>query len=62
MPVILNTSFNARGEPIVGSPEDALRCFMGTEIEHLAVGNCWLTKEEHDPALKQNYESGFELD
>src|SRR5688572_26006808 len=41
-PVIVNTSFNVRGEPIVGSPEDAFRCFMGTEIETLAVGNCFL--------------------
>jgi len=61
-PVIVNTSFNVRGEPIVGSPEDAFRCFMGTEIECLAVGDCWLRKEEQNPALKQNYESKFELD
>ncbi len=61
-PVIVNTSFNVRGEPIVGSPEDAFRCFMGTEIERLAVGNCWLKKEEQNPALKQNYETKFELD
>jgi carbamoyltransferase len=61
-PVIVNTSFNVRGEPIVGSPEDAFRCFMGTEIETLAVGNCYLTKEKQNPALKQNYENAFELD
>jgi carbamoyltransferase len=61
-PVVVNTSFNVRGEPIVGSPEDAFRCFMGTEIERLAVGDCWLRKEDQDPALKRNYESGFELD
>jgi len=61
-PVIVNTSFNVRGEPIVGSPEDAFRCFMGTEIETLAVGNCFLRKERQNPALKQNYESKFELD
>jgi carbamoyltransferase len=61
-PVVVNTSFNVRGEPIVGSPEDAFRCFMGTEIERLAVGNCWLKKEEQDPALRQNYETKFELD
>jgi carbamoyltransferase len=61
-PVIVNTSFNVRGEPIVGSPEDAFRCFMGTEIERLAVGNCWLRKEEQNPALRQNYETKFELD
>ncbi len=61
-PVIVNTSFNVRGEPIVGSPEDAFRCFMGTQIERLAVGNCWLKKEDQNPALQQNYESNFELD
>jgi carbamoyltransferase len=61
-PVIVNTSFNVRGEPIVGSPEDAFRCFMGTEIETLAVGNCFLRKERQNPALKQNYENAFELD
>ena len=61
-PVVVNTSFNVRGEPIVGSPEDAFRCFMGTEIETLAVGNCFLRKEQQNPALKQNYENAFELD
>jgi carbamoyltransferase len=61
-PVIVNTSFNVRGEPIVGSPEDAFRCFMGTEIETLAVGNCLLHKDRQNPALKLNYESAFELD
>jgi carbamoyltransferase len=61
-PVVVNTSFNVRGEPIVGSPEDAFRCFMGTEIEALAVGNCFLRKERQDPALRKNYESAFELD
>jgi carbamoyltransferase len=61
-PVIVNTSFNVRGEPIVCTPEDAFRCFMGTEIEALAAGNCFLRKEDQDPSLKQNYESAFELD
>jgi carbamoyltransferase len=61
-PVIVNTSFNVRGEPIVNTPEDAFRCFMGTEIEALAVGNCFLWKAAQDPALKQNYETRFELD
>jgi carbamoyltransferase len=61
-PVIVNTSFNVRGEPIVGSPEDAFRCFMGTDIETLAVGNCLLSKERQNPALKQSYETAFELD
>jgi carbamoyltransferase len=61
-PVIVNTSFNVRGEPIVGSPEDAFRCFMGTEVETLAVGNCFLRKQHQDPALKKRYEQAFELD
>ncbi|MBI1243534.1 MAG: hypothetical protein GC202_00880 [Alphaproteobacteria bacterium] len=61
-PVIVNTSFNVRGEPIVGSPEDAFRCFMGSEIERLAVGNCYLVKDRQDPALKRDYKDAFELD
>lgn len=61
-PVIVNTSFNVRGEPIVCSPEDAFRCFMGTEIERLVVGNCYLRKEDQDPALKLDYKNAFELD
>ena len=61
-PVIVNTSFNVRGEPIVCTPEDAFRCFMGTEIEALAVGNCFLRKEDQNPALKRNYSESFELD
>ena len=61
-PVIVNTSFNVRGEPIVCTPEDAFRCFMGTGIEALSIGNCFLRKEDQDPALKQNYETAFELD
>ena len=61
-PVLVNTSFNVRGEPIVGTPEDAFRCFMGSDIEVLAVGNCFLRKEEQNPALKLDYKSTFELD
>jgi carbamoyltransferase len=61
-PLLVNTSFNVRGEPIVCTPEDAFRCFMGNELEVLAVGNCYLRKEEQDPALRQNYESAFEPD
>ena len=61
-PVIVNTSFNVRGEPIVCTPEDAFRCFMGTEIELLAVGDCLLRKEDQDPALKLDYKDAFELD
>ena len=61
-PVIVNTSFNVRGEPIVCTPEDAFKCFMGSEIEILAVGNCFLEKEEQDPALRLDYKDTFELD
>jgi carbamoyltransferase len=61
-PVIVNTSFNVRGEPIVCTPEDAFRCFMGTEIEALAVGNCFLRKEDQDPVLQTNYKNLFEAD
>jgi carbamoyltransferase len=61
-PVLVNTSFNVRGEPIVCTPEDAFRCFMGTDIEVLAIGNCLLRKGDQQPSLKQNYESKFELD
>jgi carbamoyltransferase len=61
-PVVVNTSFNVRGEPIVCTPEDAFRCFMGTEIEVLAVGNCYLRKEEQDASLRKNYEGAFALD
>ena len=60
--VIVNTSFNVRGEPIVCTPEDAFHCFMGTEIETLAIGNCFLRKEEQDASLKRNYETAFDLD
>ena len=62
-PVIVNTSFNVRGEPIVCTPADAFRCFMGTDIDCLAIGNCFLKKEDQDPSLKiAHYEDSFELD
>jgi len=61
-PVLVNTSFNVRGEPIVDSPEDAFRCFMGTGIEVLVVGNFILLKENQDTSLALNYETSFELD
>jgi carbamoyltransferase len=61
-PVLVNTSFNVRGEPIVCTPEDAFRCFMGTELDVLVVGNCVMHKDAQNPALKQNYETAFELD
>lgn len=61
-PVIVNTSFNVRGEPIVCTPADAFRCFMGTEMDTLVIGNCFLKKEDQNPDLKMNYEVAFELD
>lgn len=61
-PVLVNTSFNVRGEPIVCTPEDAFRCFMGTEIELLAVGNSILRKEDQNRALKKDYRDTYELD
>jgi len=61
-PVVVNTSFNVRGEPIVCTPQDAFHCFMGTEIEVLAVGDCLLRKEDQDPSLKRDYKDAFELD
>ena len=61
-PVIVNTSFNVRGEPIVCTPEDAFRCFMGTDLDALAIGNCLLRKESQDPALKADYRAEFSLD
>ncbi|MGE5214140.1 MAG: carbamoyltransferase [Nitrospirota bacterium] len=61
-PVLVNTSFNVRGEPIVCTPEDAFRCFMGNELDLLVVGNCVLQKAEQDLRLKLNYSHAFELD
>ena len=61
-PVIVNTSFNVRGEPIVNSPIDAFNCFMGTELDYLVIGNCILEKYKQDPNLKKDYTKEFELD
>ncbi|MEQ8659309.1 MAG: carbamoyltransferase C-terminal domain-containing protein, partial [Gammaproteobacteria bacterium] len=61
-PVLVNTSFNVRGEPIVCTPEDAFRCFMGTDIELLAIGDCLLRKDAQDAALRHAYADAFELD
>ena len=61
-PVLVNTSFNVRGEPIVSTPEDAFRCFMGTDIDVLAVGNCFMTKEMQDRSKLARYEKSFEPD
>jgi carbamoyltransferase len=60
--VLVNTSFNVRSEPIVCTPEDAFRCFMGNEIELLVVGNCMLRKSEQNPELKIDYKDEFEPD
>ncbi len=61
-PVLVNTSFNIRGEPIVHTPEDAFKCFMGTELDVLVIGNCYLNKNNQDLNLKYNYKNKFELD
>ena len=60
--ILVNTSFNVRGEPIVCTPEDAYRCFMGTEIEVLAIGRCFLRKEDQNPALRLEYASQLAAD
>jgi carbamoyltransferase len=61
-PIIVNTSFNVRGEPIVNTPTDAFNCFMGTELDYLIIGNCILDKTKQDFNLKKNYKNEFELD
>ena len=61
-PVLVNTSFNVRGEPIVCSPEDAFRCFMGNELDLLVVGNCVMRKSEQDAKLKTDYRLSLEAD
>ena len=61
-PVIVNTSFNVRGEPIVNTPTDAFNCFMGTNLDKLVIGNFYLDKSRQDPKLKIDYSSKFELD
>jgi len=61
-PMLVNTSFNVRGEPIVCSPTDAFRCFMGTELDMLIIGNYILYKEEQNQDLKENYQDCYELD
>ncbi len=61
-PLIINTSFNVRGEPIVNTPEDAFNCFMGTNLDNLVIGNFFLDKNKQKIKLKQNYHKNFELD
>ena len=60
--VVVNTSFNVRGEPIVCSPKDAFKCFMGTELDLLVVGNCVLRKEQQNKLLTEDYKDKYELD
>ena len=60
--VLVNTSFNVRGEPIVNSPTDAFNCFMGTDLDYLIIGNSILDKNLQDKKLKRNYNKEFELD
>jgi carbamoyltransferase len=61
-PILVNTSFNVRGEPIVCTPEDAFRCFMGNDLDVLVVGNCIMQKGTQDPELRRDYSSSFEPD
>ena len=61
-PILINTSFNVRGEPIVLSPDDAFRCFMGTNLDLLAIGNCILEKKDQNPSLRKDYKDIFKLD
>ncbi len=61
-PILINTSFNVRGEPIVCTPEDAFRCFMGTNIDTLVIENIYLDKEEQKKELLEDYKNKYELD
>ena len=61
-PILVNTSFNVRGEPIVNTPLDAFNCFMGTDLDKLVIGNCYLEKKNQNPSLKKDYTKEFELD
>ena len=61
-PILVNTSFNVRGEPIVNTPEDAFNCFMGTNLDKLIIGNCYLDKKKQNKDLKKDYSDKFELD
>jgi carbamoyltransferase len=61
-PVLINTSFNVRGEPIVCTPEDAFYCFMGTGLDMLVIGNLVLTKDQQNKVLVRDYKDRYELD
>ena len=60
--MVVNSSFNVRGEPIVCKPEDAFKCFMGTGLDLLVIGNCVLRKEQQDKYLTVDYKEKYELD
>tara|TARA_B110000114_G_scaffold112529_1_gene118109 strand:- start:1486 stop:1842 length:357 start_codon:yes stop_codon:yes gene_type:complete len=61
-PIVVNTSFNVRGEPIVNTPLNAFNCFMRTELDKLVIGDCYLKKNNQKPSLKKNYKKKFDLD
>ena len=61
-PILINTSFNVRGEPIVNTPKDAFNCFMGTNLDKLVIGNCYLEKKKQKKNLLKNYQNKYELD
>ena len=61
-PVLINTSFNVRGEPIVNSPKDAFNCFMGNDLDYLVIGNCFIDKKKQEYNLKRDYKDKYELD
>ena len=61
-PLVVNTSFNVRGEPIVCSPTDAFKCFMGTDLDLLVIGDFLLHKKDQNEVLKENYEKTYQLD
>tara|TARA_B100000902_G_scaffold393369_1_gene447467 strand:- start:43 stop:420 length:378 start_codon:yes stop_codon:yes gene_type:complete len=61
-PILVNTSFNVRGEPIVNTPKDAFNCFMGTDLDYLVIGNCILDKKKQNIELIKDYKKNFELD
>ena len=62
IPVIINTSMNVRGEPIVNTPNDAFNCFMGTDLDYLVIGNFILDKKLQNPDLKEDYKNKYKLD
>ena len=61
-PVLVNTSFNVRGEPIVNTPEEAYNCFMGTDLDSLVIGNCLLLKKDQNNNLTKDYKEQYKLD